>query len=254
MHKSLGQAMKELVVRRRWPAIRISLEVEDQDQVDIAGVVEFHAAEFSQSQGHESSPSAVTSAGRSPFRFQFRPGRPNRSLTDRIRQVRNLPGHDLDSLLGDDVAIRNPQRLASLVAPQRGHHVPRVTENFDFAAEFLDQHLAGDRLPLGHPQQVIRFRIVDEQVAEVSAGGGQLQQDRERFRFTLDQRAERERAARSADKSFERIQCQVGIARSGKVSFKLSANNRQQVQGQPGFGHACEIEVPSIRILDSQGS
>ena len=48
-------------------------------------------------------------------------------------------------------------------------------------ADLVHQHLAGDGLPFGQPQQVVAFRIADEIIGQELAAGEDREQNRHRF-------------------------------------------------------------------------
>ena len=86
-----------------------------------------------------------------------------------------------------------------------------VLQRAHVADEFFDQRLARDRLALGHPQQVVRLVVDDQQVAQVLAGGENLQQVRQRVGVAFEQRGRGHRIPRGGDEPLQVVDRHVGV-------------------------------------------
>ena len=138
-HQLAGEPIEELGVGHRPPAVGRAVEVVEEDQVDVAGVVQLDAAELAHAQDHEAGRAAVGTAGSAPLaRSLFHAAR-NAAFQDRVGQVGNLRGHGLQALLADDVAVGDPQHLAPLEPPQGPQHRLVVLQRRHLAGDVLDE-------------------------------------------------------------------------------------------------------------------
>ena len=132
-----------------------------------------------------------------------------------------MRGDGPQALPADDVAVGDPQGFAPLEPPQRPQHDRLVLQDGDLRGQFVDQRLPGRRLALGQPQQVEPFRVGHQQVAEILAGGEDLQQRGHGLRIALEERAGRQRISRRPDEPLEVVQGHIGIGAAGQVLFEL---------------------------------
>ncbi len=161
-----GQVLEELVVAHRPRTVGLALAVVEEDQVDVAGIVQLAAAELAHAQDDEAGRLAVRADGVAPLPAELSPGGAEGPFEDCVGQVGNLRRDRLQALLADDVAVGDPQRLAAFETPQRPQHRLLVLQGRDFRHQVLDEHLPGHRRPFGQPQQVEALRVGDQQVAE----------------------------------------------------------------------------------------
>ena len=139
---------------------------------------------------------------------------------------------------------RRALATAALSPAKRGH----------LGANLVDQRLAADRLAFGHPQQVVAFVVLNQQIAQVLTGGEDLQQHRQRLAVALEERADRQRAAGRGHETVEIVQRPVGIAGGGQMLGQLVGEIGQQVERQADGGHVHQVGVCSLGIDDSQGA
>ena len=94
-HDLAGQAVEELDVGDRPRAVGLAVAVVEEDQVDVAGIVQFQAAELAHAQHDE--PRRAGRRGRAACRaaLELPPGRPQGGLDDRVGQVGDLRGDGL---------------------------------------------------------------------------------------------------------------------------------------------------------------
>ena len=172
-----------------------------------------------------------------------------------IGQIGNLPGDDVDALAANDVAVGNPQCFPPFDPPQRlGHGRAIAGQRGHLGANLVDQRLATDRLAFGHPQQVVAFVVLNQQIAQVLTGGEDLQQHRQRLAVALEERPDRQRAAGRGHETVEIVQRPVGIAGGGQMLGQLVGEVCQQVECQADGGHVHQVGVCSLGIDDSQGA
>ena len=177
-----GEVVEKLGVGDGPVAVGLAVEIIEEDQVDVAGVVQLAAAELAHAQDDEPRGASVGAAGRAPLGAEFPPGGPQRRFQNGVGQVGDLGGDGLEALLADDVAVGDPQRLPPLESPQRGQHHLIVVQGLDLGHQVLDEDLPRHRRPFGQPQEVETFRVAGQQIAEVLAGGKNLHQRRQRRR------------------------------------------------------------------------
>ena len=137
--------------------------------------------------GWPSGPRGVPRCG-----LELPPRRPQGRLQDRVGHEGDLRGDGPQALLADDVAVGDAERFAAFEPPQRPQHGRLVLQGGDLRHQLVDQRLPRHRLPLGQPQQVEPFRVDHQQVAEVLAGGEDLQQRGQGLRIALEERAHRQ--------------------------------------------------------------
>ena len=174
------------------------------------------------------SPSGLRGTPR--FLFQRRAGKSNGGFDNGVGQMRNLAGHNFQPLAANDVAVGNPQCFAAFEAAQGRHHGALVIQGRHFGAQFVDQNLPLHRLSFGNAQQVVRFGVGNQQIAEILARREDLQQNRQRLAIALEQCGQRQRIAGSADKAIQIIQRHVGIAEPRQMLGKLIAHIGSQIE------------------------
>ena len=142
-HQFPGDKTEELDVWNRSRSVGRPFAVAEEDQVDVARVIQFQAAELTQCQDDEPGGSAVGTPGYAALGMILPPRRLQRRLQDRVGQEGNLHGHRPKALLADDVAVGDPQSFAALEPSQRPHHDRFMLEREDFRGQFVDHRLAG---------------------------------------------------------------------------------------------------------------
>ena len=140
---------------------------------------------IAQREHDESAWVAVTAQRAAVLLVAVTPSVGERSFDNRIGKVGKLPCHRRYRLAADDVAIGDPHQLPALESPQGRRDVDVNLEGQHVADQFIDQRLARDGLALGHPQQVVRLAVHDQQVAEILTGRKNLQQIRQRLGVAL---------------------------------------------------------------------
>ena len=173
----LRQPLEVLLVADGAAGIGLAVLLVQEDEVDVAGIVQLDAAQLAEAEHDEPAALAVAhaAAGRTARR-RCRRAKSSAASTIASARYEICRVDGVDRLVAHDVAVGDPQRLAPLEPPQRRQHLGVVAQRAHFADELFDQRRAGDRLALGHPQQVVRFLVGDQQVAEVLAGRKNLQQ------------------------------------------------------------------------------
>ena len=234
-------------------AVGLAVARGEEDQVDVAGVVQLQAAELSQPQDDEPGGPAVGAARRAPLPLELSPRRPQGRLQNRVGQEGNLRRDGSQALPADNVAIGDPQGFPSLEPPQRPQARPAsCVQGGNFRAKLVDHRLAGRRFALGQPHEVEPLRVSHQQIAEVLAGREDLQQRGHGVRVALEERAGRERIPRRPHEPFQVVQGHVGVGTARQVFSELIADDRQQVQRHAGRGHAQQVSVRPSRVDNSQ--
>ncbi len=123
------------------------------------------------------------------------------------------------------------------------------SQRHDFGTQFVDEHLPRHRLPFGDPQQVVRFGVGDQQIAEILAGREDLQQDRQRFPIALEQRGQRKRIAAAATKRSRLLSAMSASLSRGNCSASCSQIVRQQVERDARQRGAHQAGVSALDIV-----
>ena len=122
----------------------------------------------------------------------------------------------------------------------------------DFGAQFVDEHSPRDRLPFGHPQQVVALGVGDQQIAQVLAGREDLQQNRQRFAIALEQRAPATAdCACRRDEAIQIVERHVGIAQPRQMLGQLIADVGQQIERDARSGHPHQVGVRPLEIVQA---
>ena len=108
---------EEFLVGHRAASVGFPFSVVEEDQVDVARVVQLHAAEFPHPDHNESGRLSVGSDRRAALAFDLSPRGPQGSLDQGVGQMGNLGRDRRQRMLADDIAQRDPQRFTPLRAP-----------------------------------------------------------------------------------------------------------------------------------------
>ena len=247
---------KNSTVADRPRAVGLAVAVVEEDQVDVAGVVQLAAAQLAHAQDDEPGRLAVGAAGVAPLRARASARRPAGPLPGSRRPGRKSARVTvLQALLADDVAVGDPQRLAALEAPQRASAPPARGP--------------GPRPPPPGPRRasaaatgapsVSRSRSKpsgsrDQQVAEVLAGGEDLHQRRAAPSGSRSNSVPIASGLRAAATKRSRLfSAMSGSARAGQMLGQLIADHRQQIERQAGRGHADQVGVGLLRVRHAPG-
>jgi hypothetical protein len=248
-----GQPIEELAIGDRARAVGLAGVVAEENQVDVAGVVQLPAAQLAQGQHGEAGGLPVRPSRRAALLDQLAACGADGSLDDRVRQKRDLLGHDPQPLPHHDVAVRDPQRLPVLVPAEDRQDIAIVVQLDDFRTDFLQQHAARHRLAFRQAQQIEALRIPNQQIAQVLARGEDLQQRRQGVGIALEQRPQGQRVTGRREETVQVIQRHVRIADATQVLVQLLAEDRQEIGGQTRLGDLQEVALSARRVPNPQG-
>ena len=114
-----AEPLEELLVADRAAGVGLAVLLVEEDEVDVAGVVQLDAAELAEAEDDEAAALAVAAERLAVVLFQVSPGVVEGRFDDGVGQVGDLPGDGCDRLAADDVAIGDAQRFAALEAAER---------------------------------------------------------------------------------------------------------------------------------------
>ena len=245
----LSHALEEFGAGDGARTVRFAGVVAQEDQVDVAGVVQFLAAQLAHRNRGKPRPLPIGPPRHAALLLQFAARRLHRRFANRIRQHRDLFDHRFQPLAAHDIPVRNPQRFPVLVAAEDRHHVPIVADGLDILADLPDQHLARHRLAFRQPQQVEALRIADQQVAQVLAGAKNLQQRRQRFRVPLEKRSQCQPVSSGGKEPVQIIQRHVGIAERGQMLGQLAGQGAHQIRRDARAGNGPPVGLRLRKVL-----
>ncbi len=177
LHHVPNHQREKIAIGLPPPAIGFPFDIVDEDQVDIAGVIQFHPSQLAHSQGDESRGLAIGTAGYAAVGALFAQRKTEGRIGDGLGQKRDLPGDRFQPLFANQVAISDPQGFPLFKTAQSGRAGTVVVHRANLAPDFLAQRIACHRLAFGDPQQVVTFRVANQQVGEMLAVGKNPQQD-----------------------------------------------------------------------------
>ena len=118
----------------------------------------------------------------------------------------------------------------------------------DFRHEVFHEHLPSHGRAFRQPQQVETFRVGDQEVGKVLAGGEDLHQRGQRRRIALEERAHAQRTAGLGHETVQVIQCHVRIGAAWQRLGKLLADQRHQIQRHARRRHIHQRRVPVAQV------
>ena len=250
-HRLLHHPFEELGVRAGLGSLHAAIGGMNEDEVDVAGVVELLAAELPQRDHRETGPLTRQPARNAPQLLHPRQRRRDRRPHHAVGDVGDLRDHRLQPLPADDVAVGDAERLTAFEPAERPHDAVGLREQRRLRGQRRSQRLAALGPPLAHSNLLPRLRIEDHQFGEVGAGGKELHQDLQASRIALEERTGGERAADGADEPLDRDEHPVGIARGWKELPEPTAEKCQEIERQPVRSQTAERAVGDRRIREA---
>ena len=247
-HGLLHGPLEKLLVGAGLRPLGPPLERIDEDEVDVARIVELGAAELAERDRREGRPLAPRAAGHAPLFLEPGDGRPHCRIDDRIGHVRNLRHDGLQPLAADDVAVGDPQRLPPLEPPQGPHHVIWVRHCLHVGAERSRHRLALLRPPLPEPHLLPRFGVGNHDIGQIRTGREQLDERGERLRIAIAEGSGGKWTAHGREESLHRHEHAVGIGHLRQQRGELVGDHAEQVEGHPERGERGKRALRTSRV------
>ncbi len=253
-HRLLRHPLEELLVRAGlWP-LHPAVGRVHEHEIDVAGIVELHAAELAQGQHGQRGPLAAGPAGDAPEPFHPVEGRRDRRLHHAVGHVRELRDDGLQPLPPDDISVGDAQRLAPLEPPHGPHHALGLRHERRLGGQRGGQRFPALRPPLPHPDLLPRLGVEDHQFSQMGTRREELEQDLQASRIPLEERAHGERAADGAGQPLDGDQHAIGIADVGQLRRQPSSQALEQVERESLVGEGQQRPVRERRIGEPRGA